>query len=150
MVGREAIRAYWRQALTWGKWAFTLQVPTVDFSGPLAVERGKYVLKFTAGPAAPPGMPSFEDHGNYLVHWMRDADGQWRAVADAPVSEVPMQPPASPTARLCPLPPALPAEQEVAIQKRLDDDLGQVCEEEPSVKGRAIHPVLDDAGDAGD
>jgi uncharacterized protein (TIGR02246 family) len=99
LVGREAIRAYWRQALTWGKWAFTLQVQKVDVSGPLAVERGKYVLKFIAGPAAPPGMPSFEDHGNYLVHWRREADGQWRAVADAPVSEVPMQLPSSPAAR---------------------------------------------------
>ena len=99
LVGREAIRAYWRQALTWGKWDFNLQVQKVDVSGPLAIERGKYVLKFTAGPGAPPGLPSFEDRGNYLVHWRREADGQWRAVADAPVSEVPLPAPASSTPR---------------------------------------------------
>ncbi len=99
LVGREAIRTYWREALAWGKWDFKLQVQKVDVSGPLAVERGKYILKFTAGPGAPPGMPSFEDRGNYLVHWRREPDGQWRLAADAPVSEVPMQPPASPAVR---------------------------------------------------
>jgi ketosteroid isomerase-like protein len=98
LVGRNAIRAYWRQAVKWGKWDFTLQTQQIAASGPMAVERGKYVLKFTAGPAAPPGMASFEDHGNYLVHWRREVDGQWRVVADAPVSEVPMQPPPSPAA----------------------------------------------------
>ena len=92
LVGREAIRQYWRQAVQWGKWDFTLDAQDVDVSGPLAVERGKYVLRFTAGRGAPPGMASFEDRGNYLVHWRFEADGQWRMVGDAPVSELPLQP----------------------------------------------------------
>jgi ketosteroid isomerase-like protein len=86
LVGRDAIRNFWRQAVQWGKWEFSLQAQDVAVSGPLAVERGKYVLRFTAGSSAP--FPSFVDRGNYLVHWRRDPDGEWRIVADAPVSEV--------------------------------------------------------------
>jgi uncharacterized protein (TIGR02246 family) len=88
LVGRDAIRDFWAQAVRWGKWNFALQTEEVSMSGPIAIERGKYVLRFTAGPAAPPGMSSFEDRGNYLVHWRRDADGEWRVAADAPVSQV--------------------------------------------------------------
>lgn len=89
LVGREAIRGFWREAVKWGKWEFTLQAQDISVSGQMAVERGKYSLKFTAGPDAPPGMASFQDRGNYLVHWRHESDGQWRAVGDAPVSEMP-------------------------------------------------------------
>lgn len=89
LIGRDAIRQFWRQAVTFGKWQFSLQTQDVSVSGPIAIERGKYVLKFVAGPGAPPGLASFEDRGNYLVHWRRESDGEWRAVGDAPVSEVP-------------------------------------------------------------
>ncbi len=94
LVGREAIRAFWRQAVQWGRWEFTLETQDVDVSGPIAVERGKYFLRFTAGRGAPPGMASVEDRGNYLVHWRHEGDGQWRIVADAPVSELPLRSPA--------------------------------------------------------
>ncbi len=90
LVGREAIRAFWQQAVQWGKWSFTLTVQTVEVSGPLAVERGKYILAFAAGSGAPPGMRSFEDRGNYLVHWRHESDDEWRIVGDAPVSELPL------------------------------------------------------------
>ncbi len=39
---------------------------------------------------APPGMTSFDDRGNYLVHWRHETNGEWRIVGDAPVSEVPL------------------------------------------------------------
>jgi len=93
LVGREAIRAFWRQAVTWGKWDFKLEAQSVDVSGSMAVERGKYSLRFRPGTGAPAGMHSSEDHGNYLVYWRLDSDGQWRIVADAPVSAVTMGPP---------------------------------------------------------
>ena len=89
LVGREAIRGFWREAVKWGKWEFTLQAQDISVSGQMAVERGKYSLKFTAGSGAPAGMVSFQDRGNYLVHWRHESDGQWRAVGDAPVSEMP-------------------------------------------------------------
>ena len=90
LVGRDAIRGFWQQALRWGTWDFTLQTQDVQVSGAIAVERGKYILKFAAGPNAPSGMASFEDRGNYLCHWRREADNRWRIVADAPVSELPV------------------------------------------------------------
>jgi ketosteroid isomerase-like protein len=90
LIGREAIRKFWKDATVWGQWEFTLKAEAVDVSESLAVERGKYILRFTAGPASPPGMTSFEDRGNYLVHWHHEADNEWRIIADAPVSEKPL------------------------------------------------------------
>ena len=91
LVGRAAIREFWSNAFKWGEWTFTLKTETVDVSGTMAVERGRYVLRLKARSDAPPGMSSFEDRGNYLVHWRQERDGEWRAVADAPVSEVPLR-----------------------------------------------------------
>jgi uncharacterized protein (TIGR02246 family) len=90
MVGREALRSGWRQALNCGKWNFTLSAQDVAMSGDIAVERGKYTLRFSASPEAPPGMVSCEDKGNYVVLWRMESDNQWRIVWDAPVSELPV------------------------------------------------------------
>jgi uncharacterized protein (TIGR02246 family) len=87
LVGREVIRAFWKNALNWGSWKFDFQTQDVAVNGPLAVERGKYRLRFTAKPGVTQGMPSLEDRGNYVVLWRREDDGEWRAVWDAPVSE---------------------------------------------------------------
>ena len=93
LVGRDALRDFWSQAVAWGDWSFTLDTQEVVLSPPIAVERGKYRLQFRAGPDAPPNMSSFHDHGNYVVLWRREKDDEWRIVWDAPVSEV-----AAPTA----------------------------------------------------
>lgn len=92
LVGRPAIEAFWSQALKWGLWQFSLKTQAVTVSGSVAVERGRYELKFTPGAGAPPGMVAFDDHGNYLVQWRHESDGEWRAVADAPVSELALKP----------------------------------------------------------
>ena len=106
LVGREAIRRFWSDAIRWGDWRFILKSQQVEVSGSMAVERGRYVLRFTAGQAAPAEMSSFEDSGNYLVHWRREADNQWRIACDAPVSERP--------------PAAFSAQKVGAAWKRLD------------------------------
>ncbi len=90
LVGRDAIRRFWSDAARWGDWQFTLESQQVEVSGSMAVERGQYTLRFIAGQAAPSQMTSFEDSGNYLVYWRREADDQWRIACDAPVSERPL------------------------------------------------------------
>ena len=92
VVGRDSLRRYWATALKWGGWDFALATQDVVTSGPLAVERGRYAVRFTATPHAP--LPSFADSGNYVVLWREERDGQWRAVWDAPVSVLP--PPGQP------------------------------------------------------
>lgn len=83
LVGREAVHGFWSQAMGWGDWTFDLEAQDI-------VALDGNVVTFAAGPQAPAGMASFEDRGNYVVLWRRDADGTWRIVWDAPVSEVPL------------------------------------------------------------
>ena len=96
LVGREAYHAFWSQAASWGQWEFTLDAQDVVAQGSIAVERGKYTLRFTPNDQAPEGMAAIEDAGNYVVLWRQDADGEWRIVWDAPVSENPLPGPSSP------------------------------------------------------
>ena len=91
LVSRDSLRQFWKTAVSWGKWKFDFAAQEVVAVESLAVERGRYALKFTALPQAP--MPSLTDEGNYVVFWRREADGQWRIVWDAPVS---VRPPSGP------------------------------------------------------
>lgn len=84
--GRAAIREHWTGLQAFGDWTFDLTTQGVSLCGPMAVERGAYVLTFEAGPEAPADMASFTDRGHYLVQWVRGDDGAWRIAADAPVS----------------------------------------------------------------
>jgi len=98
LVGRDSLRVFWKNAVATGKWDFDVKSDEVITTDSLAIERGHFTLKVTAGPKAQ--YPSFEDHGNYVVLWRKESDGHWRVVWDAPVSTVPMptalKPPPSP------------------------------------------------------
>lgn len=91
LVGRDSLRNFWTNIVRSGRVNFDLEVADVVAADSIAVERGRYSLRFTANPQAP--MPSFEDEGNYVALWRLESDGQWRIVWDAPVS---IRPPGAP------------------------------------------------------
>jgi ketosteroid isomerase-like protein len=98
-AGAEAIRRFWQQAFGWGQWEVSMESSLLEQSGPIAVERGKYTIRFVADAGAPPGRPSSQDRGSYVTHWRLDSDGRWRMAAQALVSEVPARVvPAAPAA----------------------------------------------------
>ena len=88
-AGPEEIRRFWNQAFAWGQWEVGFSSLLIEPNEPMAIERGRYTLRFTAGPGAPPGRPSTDDRGTYLVHWRHDPDGKWRIAVQAFISEVP-------------------------------------------------------------
>jgi ketosteroid isomerase-like protein len=88
-AGAEAIERFWQQAFGWGAWEVALESGMLEQSGPLAVERGKYSIRFTANASAPPSRPSTQDRGHYIVYWRLTSDGRWKMAAQALVSEMP-------------------------------------------------------------
>ena len=108
-AGTEAIQRFWQQAFGWGQWEVSLETSLLEQSGPVAIERGKYTIRFVADAAAPPSRPSSQDRGNFVTHWRLDSDGRWRIAAQALVSEVPARViPAAPSST----PPGVPPGQE--------------------------------------
>lgn len=88
LVGQQAIQRYWQQNMPGGTWELYFETGTVEESGPLAVERGKYTLSFTVDPAAQTVRTSFLERGHYLTQWRLDTTGRWFIGAQALVAEV--------------------------------------------------------------
>ena len=87
LIGKDSIKNYWGQLFQFGNIDFSLQTQEVKANGPLAIELGKYSLKFIPNEKSP--VPAFADSGNYLVYWHKINDN-WKAVWDAPVSTMPL------------------------------------------------------------
>lgn len=85
--GKENVRKYWEQFFQFGNIEFSLQAQDVKANGPLAVELGKYSLKFTPNQNSP--IPAIFDTGYYVVYWEK-MNGDWKIVWDAPVSTMPL------------------------------------------------------------
>ena len=81
VTGREKIRAYWAEALSWGRWVYRYRAESLDVSGLHAIERGRYEHEFEPNLLAVPGMGPMEEAGSYVFHWRADG-GRWLLAVD--------------------------------------------------------------------
>ena len=73
VAGREAIRAFWKGAITSGLTSATLESVEVERTGETAVEVGRYTLRGQGGQVA--------DAGKYVVVWKTEGGG-WKLHRD--------------------------------------------------------------------
>lgn len=88
--GREAVREFWKQAVTLGQWNFSLETVSVIANGPIAVELGRYTVQINARQELPPRIKAY-DSGDYVCYWRLEEDGKWRIVYDIPSSDQPCE-----------------------------------------------------------
>ena len=74
---------------TSGKFSLQHVTASVVANGPIAVERGRYLMDFVPGPTAPADMKASADTGKYLWQW-RKVDGRWLLAAAAWSSDLPV------------------------------------------------------------
>ena len=77
LSGREAILAFWKGGLLAAGAQVSLDTRRIEESGDLAYGSGVYTLTMPA-----PGGGTTTDKGKYVVVYRRQANGEWRAVAD--------------------------------------------------------------------
>lgn len=80
-----------RAIVTRGRWIEQLTSDALEVNGPLAVQRGRYTLRFEPGATAPPGTAALSESGKFLWH-LRKTDGEWDLAAAAWSSDLPPKP----------------------------------------------------------
>lgn len=75
--GRAQIRAFLQGLMDGGVQSIKLRTSRIEHAGSLAYGRGTYTLVI-----APPGGPTTEDVGKYVVVYRRQRDRSWKTVAD--------------------------------------------------------------------
>lgn len=82
--GSAAIRAFFERLVPMNP-TINLTSERIVQSGDLAYDVGHYTFAFT-----PPGAERMTDRGKYLVVWRRMPNGEWKTVADAFNTDLPM------------------------------------------------------------
>jgi ketosteroid isomerase-like protein len=77
LKGREALRAFWKEAPEAGLIDLKLTAREVDGSGDLAYERGEFARRLR-----PRHGHQFTDLGKYLAVFRRQPDGEYRAIVE--------------------------------------------------------------------
>ena len=87
--GKAAIREALAGMMQDSNFALSFETTAVQVarSGDIAYEQGTYSLT-TTDPKTKAKKPATQK-GNYVVVWKKQADGQWKAAVDAPVSDPP-------------------------------------------------------------
>ena len=91
VVGKAGWLEWTRGLARLGRWTEQLTSESLQVSGPLAVQRGRYSLQFTPGPDAPSGTAKMSDTGKFLWHWTKVGD-RWLLAAAAWSSDAPPKP----------------------------------------------------------
>jgi uncharacterized protein (TIGR02246 family) len=88
-TGKEAIRKVWVELLQAPGFSLNWQPVKVEVarSGDVGYSQGTYEMSMND----PKGQP-MKDRGKYLVVWKKQADGNWKAVADMFSSDLPPAP----------------------------------------------------------
>ena len=90
VVGRPNWIDWARPMFAHGNWSEDIITESIVANGPIAIDRGRYVLNFTPGPNSPDDAVAMSDTGKYLWRWHR-IDGRWQLADAIWNSDLPLQ-----------------------------------------------------------